>query len=138
MNVSVAGVRWVRVLVGAVAAHLTNALLIVLAILFYVISGTVSGGEPGAGMDRLTHLIGVWGPPVLAFPAAVWASRGSPAASRPLLHGLLVGLLVAPGPALGLFGPPSPLLAAITLLAGMLGGLAGRPSGSRDKRGDGL
>jgi hypothetical protein len=43
-----------------------------------------------------------------------------------LLHGLLVGLLVAIGPLFGLVGPPSPLAATLTVATGLLGGWEGK------------
>ncbi|MCA3749327.1 MAG: hypothetical protein IN808_09355 [Rubrobacter sp.] len=102
------GIRWGRVLIAVLAAHLANAAVAVLLITVYSLAASVTQANPGGGLaEPLASRAAVWPLPVMTFVAAAWATRGTSGPTA-LLHGLLVGGLVAAGFGLLYFWPFSP------------------------------
>ncbi len=131
MEVSLSKVRWGRILLAAVVATVTYIVLVVLVSVVLPTVVAFSGVPDLVDVERVLESVRTWVMPVLylltLLPtvfAAAWAARGSEAGAA-ALHGSLIGLLVAIGPFFGLLGPPAPVLALLTVAAGLLGGLAG-------------
>lgn len=121
-------VRWGRILLASVATHVVNLVVTVLTVVVYAMVSTLpSGGEPDF-VDQLAGGTATWGVPVLTFFAAAWVARKVEAETT-VLHGLLVGLLVAVIFGLAFFWPfdlATLVLFALMVAAGPLGGLVGR------------
>lgn len=129
--VDLSSVRWIRILVAAVAVPVAHVSLAAVTILVYTLLTTMYGGVIAEYVDVLAAASGIWSIPVLTVLGALWASHRQEQRSA-VLHGLLVGALVAIGPLFGLLGPPSLLLATLTVAMGLLGGwLTGRSNGAR-------
>ncbi len=128
MMKTLSSVRWGRILLASIATHVINLAVTVLAVVVYAMASTLpSGGEPGF-VDQIAGGTATWGVPVLTFFAAAWVPRKVEAETA-VLHGLLVGLIVAVIFGLLFFWPfdlATLVLFALTVAAGCLGGLVGR------------
>lgn len=131
MTVLLSRVRWGRVLLAGVATHVASVVVAVLLVVVYTFLAVGPQGEPSTGLiDPLASQVATWPLPILTFLAAAWAARRAEEPPTAALHGLLVGLLVALIFAVLYFGPFSAgglALFALTLAAGFVGGLVGRP-----------
>lgn len=106
---------------AGVATPVVHGVLVAMTILLYTMFATEET------IATLSSVMGVWGIPVLTLLGAAWAARRAEHRSA-VLNGLLVGLLVAIGPLFGLLGPPSPLVAVLTVATGFLGGWLAEPA----------
>jgi hypothetical protein len=123
-------VRWDRVLLASVATHVANVVVAVLLIVVYTLLAVGPQREPSGGItDPLASQVATWPVPILTLFAAARAARKAEPATA-LLHGLLVGFLVAViFGVLYYFAPfdlSGLLLFALTIAAGFVGGLIGR------------
>jgi hypothetical protein len=65
MEASLSKTRWGRVLIAAVAVHLLNVAIAVLAtIVFALVAVGPQGAAGGIAVDRFAAVAGVWGVPV--------------------------------------------------------------------------
>ncbi len=131
-------ISWWRVLVATMIAYLASFILTVALILVYTLFTIWQGPSNGTSVDWFSSSVGTWSMPVLTFFAAAWAARKAEH-SVAILHGLVVGWLVALVFGLIFFWPFSLatlVLFALMIVAGSLGGVigarfpkrAGRPS----------
>jgi hypothetical protein len=122
-------VRWDRVLLAGVATHVANVVVAVLLIVVYTLLAVGPQREPNGGItDPLASQVATWPVPILTLFAAAWAARKAEPATA-LLHGLLVGFLVAVIFGVLYFAPfdlSGLLLFTLMIVAGLVGGLIGR------------
>lgn len=124
-------IKWSSILFASVAAFVSGFVLIAVIIAAYAFSlGFAARGTPDpAAIQQFANTVGpIWGPRlsiVITGVAALWLGRRMVA--RPVVHGLLIGLIVGGLPYLvthSLAIEPILILAA-TLLAGAIGGWLG-------------
>jgi hypothetical protein len=122
-------VRWDRVLLAGVATHVANVVVAVLLIVVYTLLAVGPQREPSGGItDPLASQVATWPVPILTLFAAARAARKAEPATA-LLHGLLVGFLVAVIFGVLYFAPfdlSGLLLFTLMIVAGLVGGLIGR------------
>ncbi len=124
-------VRWMKILLASVSATVTYVVLVVLASTIPTVVLAFSGEPDQGGIVRTLESLRPWATLILTVltvlptvVAAAWAARRTTSGTA-TVHGLLVGLLVAVSPVFGLLGPPSLVLATVTVAAGVLGGWLG-------------
>jgi len=123
--------RWRSILLASVCAWIFGFVLIAAIIAVYAFSlGFAARGAPDpAAIQQFANVVGpTWGPRlsiVITGVAALWLGRRM--MPRPIVHGLLIGLLVGGLPyALSHSFAIEPILIfAATLLAGAIGGWLG-------------
>jgi hypothetical protein len=119
-------VRWGTVLLASLATHVANVVVVVLLIVAYTLVAVGFQRELSGGItDPLASQIATWPVPILTFFAAAWAARKVKPVTA-VLHGLLVGLLVAVSFGVLYFGPFNMwglLVFALMIAAGLLGAL---------------
>lgn len=130
MKTTLYGIQWTRVLLAGIATHLLNVMLIVaLAMVTAFLASGTQGETPGEiPIDRLAEQAATWGVPLLTVLAAAWAVRGAKPPVAAVLHGLLVGILVALIFGVAFFWPFDPatvVLFVLIIVAGCLGGPIG-------------
>lgn len=124
---SLSSVRWRRILLAVAGTHVVNLAVTVLAIIVYAVATSILYSEAPDRVGQIASLTAIWGMPMVTFFAAAWATLRVESETA-ALHGLLVGLLAATAFGLLFFWPSdiaSLLLFAITITAGLVGGLVG-------------
>jgi hypothetical protein len=91
MTAVLSKVRWGRVLLAAIAAHVLG---VVFAAMAAVVAVAVGSAPDSALVAGLAGRMATWSVPVLTFFAAAWVVRTAERGTASL-HGLLVGLLGA-------------------------------------------
>lgn len=130
MKSTLYGIRWARVLLTVIATHLLNVVLVVMLVIVasFLAAGTGSDSPGEVPTGRLAESFATWGIPVLTILAAAWVAREAQQLASAVLHGTLVGILVALvfGVTFFLhFDPATLALFVLIIAAGSLGGMVG-------------
>jgi hypothetical protein len=131
MPVSLAGLRWWRIVPAAVIAFLGSLLVIILIVTGYAFTlGVEARGAPDpTKISAFARYVGpTWGPVLLALftaSGAFWVARR---VIEPIRHGVLVGAIAATGGLLPAWPPGlrDAVMFIAVVGAGWVGGVVGR------------
>lgn len=131
MPVSLAGLRWWRIMPAAVLAFLGSLLITVLIVTGYAFTlGVEARGAPDpTKISAFAHQVGpTWGPVLLALFTAIGAFWVARRVTEPVRHGVLVGAIAATAGLLPAWPPDvrDAVMFGAVVGAGWVGGVVGR------------